>query len=283
MNKIISTDQFFRTIKKIKVPPNARFYLRGEARYQIDEHSLRRLEPSVFRDKDLETNEASLLSEFFTRQPTASGRQNSAFSQLVFAQHYKLPTRLLDISRNPLVALFNAIEKNKTWDGCVHLFVVPKSQIKSHDSDTISILSNFTKLTFDEQKALVTKKSLTTREDAIRRLYHFIKSEKPHFQEKIVPQDLFQSFVVEPRRDFERLKAQSGAFFISALHKDHDPKTVKDIAKHVPTCSHRRLVIAREFKEDIKEELKLLNISHETLYPGFESTSHAIKQEFAPS
>ena len=69
-------------------------------------------------------------------------RSHSGYSP----QHYGLKTRLLDITRNPLVALFNACEEDGEKDGRLHVFAVPSDLIKSFNSDTVSIIANFAKL-----------------------------------------------------------------------------------------------------------------------------------------
>ena len=52
----------------------------------------------------------------------------------------------------------------------------------------------------------------------MRRLYHEIRAEKPGFEQRIDPRDFYRILVVEPRRTSERLRAQSGAFVLSAFH-----------------------------------------------------------------
>ena len=97
------------------------FYFRGE---QSDEWDLR---PSVKRGK-FATFESNMLPQLMSRRPEEFSALNSSLAQWVLAQHHGLKTRFLDITKNPLVALFHACEestKYKCKNARLHIFAVP--------------------------------------------------------------------------------------------------------------------------------------------------------------
>ena len=261
-------------------------YFRGESCDTWD------LFPSVKREELLRKAEAEMLVDLMSRRPEEFEKLNSALAQWVLAQHHGLPTRLLDITRNPLVALFHAcgdIDRCGDIDGCgcLHVFAVSRDLVKPFNNDTIAIITNFAKLAFDDQQLLLTENGYGDAQSAIEfpramnRLYHLIRQEKPHFQKQIDPRDLFRVFVVEPQQSFERIRAQSGAFLISAFHKRFERSEILKQNIGIPVYDHYILKVPDTKKRCIFDELRLLNITRETLFPGLDEDAKAVTQLYS--
>ena len=249
-----------------------RFYFRGEDR-------LWKLRPSVMRSQRLRHAEGRMLTELITGRPHDFGDVGSALDQWVLAQHHGLKTRLLDVTRNPLVALFFACESSVSTkvDGRLHIFAVPPSLAKPDNSDSVSIVANFAKLSFPEQSTLLGKRRESTGDyrGVMRKLHHLIGEEKPHFSARIDPRDLFRVFVVEPRHSFEQITAQSGAFLISAFHERFEQESISRCRCGTPVYGHCALVVPASAKSKIIEELRLLNITRDTLFPSLAEAAKA--------
>ena len=68
-------------------------------------------------------------------------------NKLTYMQHYGCPTRLTDITSNPLVALYFASLGNDDKDGIVYVFGVPEGDIHYEQSDRVQMLSKLAEFT----------------------------------------------------------------------------------------------------------------------------------------
>lgn len=101
-----------------------------------------KLVPGIYRRKvALSAKEHLIIKEAFLRHPDEFSSHSSLFQKLAMLQHYEFPTRLLDITENPLVALYFACKESHSKDGEVILFKIKRDVVKYYDSDAIAILS----------------------------------------------------------------------------------------------------------------------------------------------
>ena len=259
---------------------------RGYGLYYRGQERGWKIRPSVMRRSHLRENEGRMLLDMMTRRPEDFSGMGLALDQWVLAQHHGLKTRLLDVTRNPLVALYFACHGALKDDGLLSVFAVPDGMVKPYNSDTVSVIANFAKLSYQEQCLLLGKRRgfnrrLHRHSQVLTKLYHLIGIEKPHFQPRIDPRDLFRVFLVEPQQSVERLRAQSGAFLISAFHERFERSQIVRWNDSIPAYDHQTLVVPAKGKEEILKQLELLNVTRETLYPSLDETAKAVTQHYA--
>ena len=228
------------------------------------------------------------------RRPQEMSAARTALEQLQIAQHYGLKTRLLDVTKNPLVALFFACEDdqvNDSEDGRLHIFSFPESLVKLFNSDTVSVIANFAKLQSLDKRWLLSRDGLHPQQPfsaqynfytIMGRLYQQIREEKPHFEERIDMKDLYGVFAVEPQQKDERIRAQSGAFLVSAFRERFDYEQSQDWNGAVRPYEHYSLRIRADSKKSILNDLKIMGITQQTLFPGLESAAAEVMRRYRP-
>jgi hypothetical protein len=229
------------------------------------------LKPSIFRKKEYRRVEKGILRELIAIQPNEFRNDRTAFEQLVRMQHYGLPTRLLDLTYNPLVALYFSCWPDSRADGEFIIFRLKKSNIKYFDSDAVSCVANLSNLTGRQRDEVRgARDSAAIREsDAGDRLLHFIKAEKPYFLPKIELSCLKSIFAVRPKQTNQRILAQQGAFFIFGLRsvlRDSNDFGITIVRKTVPASSKKKLL----------DELDGININASALFPEIDSAAKYI-------
>ena len=254
-------------------------YFRGEAKNTWP------LRPSVMRNDSYKSNEHNMLLGLIARRPGDFNGVVSGVGQLVLAQHHGLKTRFLDITRNPLVALFHACAEKQyiNEDAKIHVFVAPNHMIKPFISDTVSVVANYARLPEHHQKALIGHHNDNSNYlTALGRLFQMIQSEKPYFESRIDPKDFYRVIIVEPQQLSERISKQAGAFLVSAFHERFERKEIEARGEGVPPLyAHYQLTIPSSAKKTILEELKMLDITRESLFPGLDESANAVNEFYS--
>jgi hypothetical protein len=243
--------------------------------------------PSIYYPGGFIENEDKIFKEALSFFPEELLAQRTTVEKLIIMQHYRFPTRILDISKNPLIALFFACfpdSKDATLkkDGMVYLFKVPKEDIKYCDSDAVSVIANLCKRPKDFYIKNINKlENSDSDEDdedieEIHYLVHEIKEEKPYFQILIDKKDINSVVCLRPRMNNPRIVRQDGYFFLFGI--DYEKK---HCAKLNPDwIDDRKFLIPYDAKQKILNELDMLNINEAFVFPDYEHISNVIKKKY---
>lgn len=231
------------------------------------------LTPSLFRNNNFK-KESEYYHKIMIDYPEEFSKKDH-LSNLVKLQHFGLPTRLLDFSKNMLVALYFACRDGHDVNGDVIVVKTSINKMKHHNSDTVLCLASLPLLNENDKNEIL-KFCKNTRDKtldkktydtniSIHHLYHEIRSEYSTFDFEIVPQDLLTFQFVACNQDNKRIKAQDGCFAIFGLDKDLSEKELEK-------CVECHLIIPAKAKINVLKELEHLGINEKSIYPGLENS-----------
>lgn len=278
-----------------------RFFYRGES----EDYEMTRLTPSAFRNYDEKWSYFDALTHF---PQEFSGLSN--LSKLAKMQHYTYPTRLLDLTTNPLVALWFACSdysrygeanKLKDKDGYFYIIAAHEDYILTYDSDRALLLACLAKLDDEMEKPAFTHFLVTLAEKngGIEKLcltketIDLCKTDKEfqgdkEFQHGI---HIFEKFIGEANREraaFANYRTKAAdllsAFIVrpqienERLKKQEGIFAIFGIQSSLYDNSAyykiRRFCIPSNHKKSILKELDKLGINEATLFGDIESRAN---------
>ena len=239
------------------------------------------LQPSIMRTSSLRQNESKIYQELLINCPDDFEKCHTHLEKLVKMQHYGLPTRLLDITRNPLVALYFACESNLDAYGELVLISAENHEIKYPQSDTASVLASLPTFTAEEQREFYRLANNPEVgefefERGISRLIQEIRLEKPSFQSSIKREDILNSYIVFALKNNNRIVKQDGAFILCGLNNG-----ANSLDEFRYREQDKKIIVFIEKKEEILEQLEHFSINRATLFPEIECVAEYLKKKYS--
>jgi FRG domain. len=275
----------------------------GEVPYFRGQKNNWSITPSLFRSDNLIRNEAKLIHLAHMRNPVEFANCNLPFEKLTKLQHYGLCTRLLDVTLNPLVALYFACQKNemytasiikeevdetiyedeenknnkiiyyekKATDGVVYFGSNYATDFSSADVSLISMLAEI------DDKELKIESVVSIYETILNK--HNIpnpsfSSQQIEIKCKNVLDLLSQNRFVVSSFSNDRLIQQSGAFLLPGFEVIPDDDIIySKILRSKQDFKNdfsKPFIIPADKKELILDELDFYNINESTLFPELE-------------
>lgn len=232
--------------------------------------------PSVFRSSLL-SKERELIHELLLRMPNEFVNVSESFECLVKMQHYGLPTRLLDVTTNPLVALFFACISDEENDGEVLVLCENMEHPDSVDVKRISALANYSGSTENQMISFLQERNLLPKDREAQSISMELKNTRSR-----------KYIAVATPMNNERIQRQQGAFLIAGIPEiqgsnpfEKCPFDIKPLLFKVEDDGLKwSIPVPRKVKAILLQELDALGINRGFLFPELEHQAAYIRDKY---
>ena len=287
--EIDSVSSFIKAIKELRESADGtstELYFRGQEVEFWD------IEPSIFRN-DMLSIEYKLMQIPLQKIPMEFKGFDSLFDIMTKYQHYGMCTRLLDLTTNPLVALYFACkihgkEKYETEDDPIEqepygVVYYTRNYYPSQSADKeVKIVTALASYDLSKENTIGTVLDKLGMDNLIDDEIKTRWLRKEYVGEFI--KIIQRNYMVVPTYTNERLQRQNGIFLLASMFSVNIGASVKD---GVITKSKNNLrdefdpqyfYIKGENKDSILKELDLYNINEATLFPELEHQLNYIRR-----
>lgn len=228
---INNLNTFSTSLSKI-VQSSSNLYFRGQSNLNWI------VQPGIVRNSP--NFESEYFNETLRHYPYEFENETTYCEKLAKMQHFGIPTRLLDITENPYIALFFACSSNFDDYGEVRIYTTDNKNIRNY---------NDKELDEEIKNLLLNNKTLTNK-----------------------------NCILLGKYSNKRIQNQKGLFiFCSDISKE---SSVEDLEYKTKENKKIVFVINKKVKKQILDELETLGITEEFVYPDIENSAVYLKNKF---
>jgi len=254
----------------------------------------------IIKRLGLEKHEKEIIDLFKVEKTEEYNSSMSSLDIVAKMQHYGYPTRLVDFTENPLVALYFACQPNERHDGRV---IVNEGYLDLHfDIPFVNALFEL----IDKYSYALYEKNIEEFDEFVKGLVNLPQLKEDQGIHKFL--DIIYNFgrsgiVTIPYRISDRQKAQKSSFLIfpdnivnpadgnpidlseAMMQPGWDIKLAKNVFDNtILTPSNleskfNSIIIPNEYKKDILHDLSLLGIDKSFLFPELEYSAEVFIQK----
>lgn len=250
------------------------FFFRGHSKERY------KLLPNVLRNEGLkEEKEKEIVLDFHHYGASHSFNydlDNDRISILTDMQHNGIPTRLLDWSLNPLMALFFAVENIDCSENGVVYILNPWSYGKSLISQKCNYTHNNDKKKHPKfhDSNILGRALLSTYKDDIDFIKKIVSNKYGY---NLQDEELEKPFPFVSNFTNERMKHQRGVFTIYGT-KYNDELKKEDLEQAYSNNYLAKITITKGAKKNIYNQLNRLYINEYSVYPDLEGMRKLIRK-----